>query len=92
MASEKLTGTLKCWRIEYTGFEESVCYVAAPNRGSARFVVANSMTENYWQDTRRMGYSLSSIKSVRRCPKFDGLIDQRRPVPRFVNPEVGEGQ
>lgn len=80
---------LKAFCVEYTGFDESICYVAAKTRGSARFAVASSMAENYYGDMRRMNVCLSHIKSVRRHPKFDALIDQRRDYPRFITDKSG---
>jgi hypothetical protein len=84
---------LKCFRVEFTGFEdhgESVTHVAAKSRSSARFVVAESMAENYYHDMRKMGHCLSLIRSVRRAPDFDQLIDQRVLRPRFIHPKVDE--
>jgi hypothetical protein len=82
----------KCFRVEYTGFEDKSCYVAAKSRGSARFVVADSMATNYYADMRKMGACLRKIKSVRRAPEFDHLIDQGRGGPGFMRTEVGEKQ
>jgi len=86
---------LKCFRVEFTGFEdhgETFTHVAAKNRDSARFVVAESMAKNYYHDTWKMGHCLSLIKSVRRAPDLDRLIDQRRQCPRSIHPKAGDKQ
>lgn len=83
---------LRIYQVLTPDFDTQIGYVAAKNRDQAKFCAAKALYENYFCESIKFGICFGYVKSVKRHPALDGLIDQRRSAPRFISEKGGQGQ